>query len=443
MGESNTAQGMRVFLTIWLGQLISLIGSGLTNFALGVWVYQRTGSVTLYAFILLFATLPGILISPVAGVLIDRSDRRLAMIFSDLAAGASTICVALLLFTNSLEIWHIYITVSVNSIAGAFRLPSFMALVSLTVPMQQFGRASGMMQMAQAASQVIAPLLAAVLVPLINIQGVVMIDFVSFLFAVTTLLFIRVPTPEAMRAGKKAKASIWKEAAFGWQYIATRPGLLGLLGFFAMINITYGFAQALFTPLVLSFADSKVLGTVLSVGATGFLTGSIVMSVWGGPRRRIYGVLGFSLLYGVSLIAAGIRPSATVITVALFGIVFGIPIISGCSQAIWQSKTAPEVQGRVFAMRTMLAWSCAPLAFLLSGPLADKVFEPMLAANGILAGSVGRLIGTGPGRGIGFIFIVIGVMALMIPVYGYFNRRLWLVEDELPDILPNRVAATA
>ena len=443
MAQSIKRSTMAVFNVIWFGQLISLVGSGLTSFALGVWVYQRTGSVTRFALISLFTLLPGILISPVAGVLIDRWDRRQTMILSDLAAGVSTMAVAALLFLGKLEIWHIYIAVSVSSVAGAFRLPAFMTLISLTVPKDQLGRSSGMVQMAQAVSQVVAPLLAAALIVAIRMEGVVLIDFFSFLFAIGTLLLIRVPTPEALRAGARRKTSLWREATEGWSYIATRPGLLGLLLFSALINITYALAQVLFTPLVLSFGDARLLGTILSVGASGFLAGSIVMSAWGGPKRRINGVFGFSLLYGTSLMVAGLRPSAPLLAAALFGIVFGIPFITGCSQAIWQSKTALELQGRVFATRTMIAWSSGPLAFLISGPLADKVFEPLLAANGALAGSVGRLIGTGPGRGIGLIFILIGLMAVAIPISAFFNRRLRMIEDELPDMLPKPSAATA
>jgi MFS family permease len=432
----NAAQErrMNVFTVIWLGQLISLVGTGLTGFALGIWVFQRTGSVTQFALISLFTILPSILISPLAGALVDRWDRRKVMIFSDLAAGTSTLITTLLLFGGRLEIWHIYALVSLGSLAGAFRMPAYMALTALTVPRKQMGRASGMMQVAPAASQVVAPILAAVLIAKIGMEGVVLVDFATFLVAVVTLLFVKVPKPPA--AGAK-RQSIWSEALHGWRYIGARPGLLWLLLFLALINVTYGFAQVLFTPMILSFADSKTLGTVLSVGATGFLAGSILASVWGGPARKINGVLGFSLLYGGCLVLAGARQSVPLISAALFGLVFCLPLINACNQAIWMSKTAPEFHGRVFATRTMISWSAGPLAFLLAGPLADKVFEPLLARGGPLAASAGAFTGTGPGRGIGFFFMLIGLLAvLVVPLVGYMNRRVRYIEDELPDAVP-------
>ena len=439
MKELLKDRKMHVFLTVWFGQLISLVGSGLTSFALGVWVYQTTGSATMFAFISVFLLLPGILVSPFAGALVDRWDRRKVMIYSDLAAGLTTFGIAILFFSDQLAIWHIYIAEVIYSISGAFRMPSYMAITALLVPKEHFGRAGGLMQTGQATAQVVSPLLAAMLMTTINLEGVILVDFISFLIAIVTLLFIRVPKPAGASTGKKP--SILSDATYGWSYISARSGLLGLLMFFAFVNFTYGILQALFTPMVLSFTTTRVLGIVHSVGASGFLLGGIIMSMWGGPKRRIYGVLGFTLLYGFSVFLTGVLPSPPLLAVAVFGTVFGLPIIGGSSQAIWMSKTPPDVQGRVFAVRTMVAWSSAPLAFVLAGPLADKVFEPLLAPDGLLAGSVGRIIGVGPGRGIGFLFIIIGILAMLAPVFGYMNKHIWLIEDELPDAIKQEAVA--
>ena len=159
------------------------------------------------------------------------------------------------------------------------------------------------------------------------------------------------------------------------------------------------------------------------------------MSAWGGPKPRVYGILGFSVLQGVVLFAAGLPPQVVILAAAAFLYFFSLPIINGSSQAIWQSKVAPDVQGRVFAVRRMIAWSSLPLAYLAAGPLADRVFEPLMAVGGPLAGSVGRFVGVGPGRGIGLLYIVLGTVSLLATVVGFLYPRLRRVEVELPDVV--------
>src|SRR4028118_83911 len=257
---------MRVFLLVWFGQLVSLIGSGLTNFALGVWVYQRTGSVTQFSLILLFAVLPSILISPVAGAMVDRWNRRVSMILSDSGAGITTVAIALLLATGSLEIWHIYLAVGLSSIFKAFQLPAYTASTALLLPKEALPRASGMVQSGQACAQLISPLLAGFLLGIVQLQGVILIDFATFLFALTTLLFVSFPSVKTAAVPVNGKASLWREAMEGATYIFVRPGLLALVIVFAINNFVFGLIEVLFTPLVLKFASVTVLGTIQSIG---------------------------------------------------------------------------------------------------------------------------------------------------------------------------------
>jgi len=380
-----------------------LLGSGLTGFALGVWVYQRTGSATELSVILVCTKLPGIILSPLAGVLADRWDRRLVMLFSDLGAGASILGIAVLMLAGRLSVWHICVAMAINSACTAFRWPAYSAATTLLVPKKHFGRASGLVATADAIAQTVSPVVGAVLLVSIKVQGIFLIDFASFIFSTCTLLLVRFPKPLKTAEAAIVKGSLIREASYGWTYIWSRPGLLALLIFFAFTNFFSGFILVLTTPLVLSFASPSVLGTVLSVGGIGFLSGSLLMGAWGGPRRRINGVLGFQIIRALCFILAGAAPSGRLIAIAAFSLFFSNPFIDGCSQVIWQSKVPAEVQGRVFAARRMVAFSSIPLAYLCAGPLADYFFEPWLAVGGPLASSVGRVMGAGPGRGIGFL----------------------------------------
>ncbi|HEY0602919.1 MAG TPA: MFS transporter [Herpetosiphonaceae bacterium] len=437
---SAAPQGLQTFIIVWFGQLVSLIGSGLTTFALGVWAYQLTGSVTLFAMITLAGTLPSILVSPFAGVYVDRWNRRKVLIASDFASAILTLLVAILLFSNVLAVWHIWGIVALRSVIRAFQLPAYTASVTMLIPKAHLARANGMMQFGSAAAQIVAPLLAGVLMQIIFLQGIILIDFVTFAIAVVTLLVVNIPQP-ASKGGQKK--SVLREASYGWQYITERPGLFGMLIMFAIVNFAYGLAQVLFTPLVLKFSTAAWLGSIASAGGFGLLAGTLVLSSWGGPKPRIHGVLGFGILFGFSFFLAGIQPITWLIGVASFICMFCVPFINGCTQTIWQVKVPPEVQGRVFATRLMISWSTAPLAYVLAGPLSDGLFEPLLLEGGALAGSVGSIIGTGPGRGVGLLFVFIGMTVMLTSLSGYLYRPLRDVETLLPDAVPDKPAEAA
>ena len=427
--------GIGVFLIVWFGQLVSLTGSGLTSFALGVWVYQRTGSVTQFSLILLSAMLPCILISPVAGALVDRWNRRWCMIVSDSGAGITTAVLALLLATGSLEIWHIYLAVSLSSVFKAFQLPAYTASTSMLIPKKYLPRASCVVRSGEACAQLISPLLGGVLLGIVKLQGVILIDLVTFLFALTTLLLVRFPNTKTAAVSEDGKASIWQDIVYGWTYIAVRPGLLVLLILFALDNFVTGVVEVLLTPLVLTFASVTELGTIQSIGGVGMVLGSLAMTIWGGPRSLICGIFAFDLFAHMSILAFGLRTSLPLFAVLSFLLFFSIPIINGCCDAIFLRKVTPEVQGRVFATIKMISMSCIPLAYVVAGPLAERIFEPLMAKNGLLAGSIGEIIGVGTGRGIGLLFITMEIIAILVTVAAYRYPRLWFIEDELPDVI--------
>ena len=432
---------MTTFTIIWLGQVVSLVGSGLTSFALGVWVFERTGSATQFALIGLAAVLPRVLLSPLAGTIVDRWDRRWVMIIADIGAGLSTMLVMLLLATNQLELWHIYALTMANAAFGTVQWPAFTAVTTLLIPKNSLGRANGMVQFGRATSEILAPALAGVLMGLIQLEGVILIDVVTFVFAVGTLLLVRFPQPEVSSESAGEKGSLWRDLTYGWRYIFARPGLRDLLIFFAAVNFLWGMVGALIVPLVLGWTSSEMLGLLISIAGVGMLAGSLIMSVWGGPRRRIHGVLTFELLSGVCFMLIGLQPSFWLVAVGVFGAHATIAIVFGSNQAIWQSKVAPDIQGRVFATQQMIARAAAPLAYLLAGPLADRVFEPLLAPDGGLAASIGQVVGTGAGRGIGLLFVLMGVVKILVSLAGWMNPHIRHVEDDLPDAIPARPEA--
>jgi DHA3 family macrolide efflux protein-like MFS transporter len=426
----------KVFLVTWLGQSVSLVGSGLTSFALGVWVFERSGSTTLFALIGMCAVLPRILLSPLAGAIVDRWDRRKVMVFSDAGACLSTLAAIILASSGRFEIWHVYLVAGANAAFSAIQWPAYMATTTLLVAGEDLGRANGLMQFGQAAEEILAPALAGGLTPLIGLEGVMLIDCATFILAVASLMLVRFPKPAAISIGSSIVDSFWEQLSYGWKYIAGRPGLLGLLGLLAAVNFLWGMVGALVVPMVLSFSSSQRLGALLSIAGLGMLAGSLTMSAWGGPQRRIHGVLSFEMFSGVCFLLMGASASFWPVAIGAFGAHVTIAIVYGCNQAIWQSKVEPGAQGRVFAAQQMLVRASAPLAYLAAGPLADKLFEPLLSTPGALSSSVGRVIGVGAGRGIGLLFIVMGLIKIVLPLAGYLQPRIRLVEEELPDAVP-------
>src|SRR5919197_4970383 len=260
MDERAAIRGIRTLIIVWLGQLVSLVGSGVTGFALAIWVYQHTGSATQFGLIAFCGVLPSILFSPLAGALVDRWNHRWTMILSDFGAGLITLAIFLLLVTGRFEVWHIYVLNVLSSIFGAFQGPAYIAATTLLVPKQYLGRAGGMVQMEQGIVQLAAPVLGGLLLEIIQLQGILLLDMAACLFALVTLLSVRFPRASATPAGEPDKGSLLHEIAHGWTYLTSQPRLLGLLMFFAVSNFLSGIVGILLGPLVLSFASPSAYG---------------------------------------------------------------------------------------------------------------------------------------------------------------------------------------
>lgn len=424
---------MRTFVVLWFGQLVSMLGSGLTGFAIPVWVYERTGSAEQFGLLMFSGIVPGIVLSPFAGALVDRWDRRKVLIFSDTAAAVMTLAIAALVFTGNFEVWHLFIITAIGSSVGAFQDPAFAASIQMLVPRHHYGRAIGMNQTSMSLATILTPLMAGFLVVTIGLAGILVIDFATFLVAIATLAAIRIPNPPRAETPPGSKRSLLRDAADGWRYIATRRGLAGLLVFFAVINFWGGFVNPLVQPMILAFTTPKVMGTIITVLGVGSLLGALMMSTWGGPKHRVRGIIGTAMIGGLCIAVMGLKPWVPLIAGALFVFAFTTPILTGSSSAIWMSKTPPEMLGRVFAVRRMIAVSVMPLAILLAGPLAERVFEPLLMPGGALAGTLGTVMGVGPGRGIGLMYLILGGLMVVTSLAAYMVPAIRHVERDLPD----------
>jgi MFS family permease len=423
---------MRKLLLVTLAQVVSLLGTLLAGFGLGIWVYQRSGSMTLYGLSALATLGPTLLAMPVAGALVDRWSPRVAMVVGHAGAGLCALGGMILVALDALGVGSALGLVAATSIFNALQLPGLSAAVALLVPADRLGRANGVVQLGTALAGVLAPALAGALLAGPGLWSLLVIEALTFAFAMTVLLSLRLPAAPPRRDRRAAPSLLgaWIE---GFRYIRARPGFLALILIAAVANFNLGMVQVLVPPLVLGFASVKTLGQVVSVGGLGLLAGGGLLMLWGGPRRLVHGALGFLLLQGLVLMLGGLRASVPLVAAGAFGVFFAMPLIAGCIQTLWQRKVPPAIQGSVFAARVVLAQSTLPLAFVIGGPLAEHAFEPLMAEGGALAGSLGAALGVGPGRGVALLFMVLALLSLAAVMLGGFSARLRRLEDELED----------
>ncbi len=433
---NKKTKGLRTFLVIWVGQLASLIGSGFIGFALGVWIYERTGQAMPFALTSLFSILPRLLLAPIAGVVADRWNRKKIMLISDSLAGLVTLATAILLLTGQIDVWMIYVISFMSACFGSFQDPAYRASIVLLVPKKQLTRANSMIQMGQAIQNILTPLTAGILFTTIGMGGIIIIDIVTYVFAMLTLLFVHIPQPTAQLEEKEQKKpSVWQDFVFGWRYLVERHGLFGLLIYFAFVNFFLNISGFLISPMILAFSNPASLGVGQTVIGAGMLVGSLVLSAWGGPKKNLVkAIIGFIVLVSLGFLITGLRPSLVVISAGMFMAMFFLPMASGPSSALFATKVAPDVQGRVFATRSMISQSMMPLAYLLGGFLADTVFEPLLIEGGLLSDTfVAEIVGVGPGRGMGFMMVCSGLILFVVSLVAFLNPHIRHLETEIPD----------
>jgi MFS transporter, DHA3 family, macrolide efflux protein len=427
--------GMVGFLVVWLGQIVSVLASGMTQFALTIWMYEQTSSATALGLMQVFYITPFLLISPIAGVMVDRYNRKLMMMVSDLTAGLGTVMVLVLQSQGRLEFWMLYIVSALIGLGGAFQWPAYSAAITTMVPKEQYGRVNGLMTLMEAGPGVVAPLLAGMLLPIVGLTGILMFDVITFVLAVGALLVVYVPQPEKTVEGQRESGNFFKEALYGFTYIFARPSLLGLQLVFLFGNLFSGIGYTLVAPMVLSRTSNSAvaLGAVQTAGAVGAVVGGITMSIWGGFKRRVHGVLGGWIIagFGFAMFGLGQTLPVWIIFAALGSIVS--PLINASNQSIWMAKVAPDVQGRVFSARRLIAWSTNPIAPIIAGTLADFVLEPAMKGSGTLATVFGPVFGTTSGSGMSLLIFFCGIASALVGVAGYYFKVVRNAEDILPD----------
>lgn len=431
--------GMLIFLAVWFGQIISLVGSGMTCFAQSITVYTDLGgSIANLGWLAVLAQLPGILLSPIAGVVADRFDRRWVMIICDTVAALATLTLRILIVNNVYQIWHIYVIVVIISIANHFQWPAYFAAISSIVPKKNLGQANGLVAAGRAVGQIAAPFMAGIAVSMFKLQGVILFDLGTYLFATIILLCVRFPKvqPAIKTETEVGRNTLLREVMYGMNYIFAKRGLLGIIVLASVGNFMLGSVGALVLPMALTITSIRGYGSIMSISGVSLLLGGLIMGVWGGPKRRVLSLVGFMVIQGLAIMLGGLYPSMLFFVIAISIFNFASSLANASSQVIWQTKVPQASQGRVVAVGLMFTALALETGIMGTAIIGDQV-QKLFVENPFLANMLPQFFGNGAGRGLAFLIFILGFLYAVAAVAIYFYPRIRFLEHELPDMLPD------
>jgi MFS transporter, DHA3 family, macrolide efflux protein len=404
---------MRTFTILWFGQLVSTIGTYMTGFALELWTWELTGSATPLALIGFFFQVPRIVVNLISGVIVDRFNRKYLMLLGDTIAALSSLVLLILSLTHTLQIWHLYVITAITSIFSQLQELSYSASISLLIPEQHYTRASSMKAALHYGSLIVAPAIAATLYPLIGLNGILSIDSLTFLIAIATLLPRTIPQPT-----KHTDPLKLQDLLFGFRFLLAHRTLRNLLLLILPFWFVHDLGEALYTPMVLARTNGSatVLGQIGMAAGIGGVVGAIAISLWGGFRQPIRGVLSGMIGAGLSKMTVGLGRVPQVWLPAQFCSSCNFPLMDSSETAIWMAKVPPEAQGRVFAANSLMGQGASAIAVLIAGPLGDRIVEPAMASS---TGLVNWIFGSSPGAGFALIYTACSLSMIAIGLCGY------------------------
>jgi len=414
---------MKTFMVIWFGQFISMLGSALSAFGLGIWIFQKTGSAASFAMSAVCTVLPALLFAPFAGSIADRKKRKAIILLTDSIDAFLKILIVTLLIFNKLELWMVYPLVFISGTLGTFQNPAFGASIPMLVPTDKLTRANGLLQFSSAIQNLLAPVIAGFLYPLIELKGLFIIDFVSFFFALASIAFIKIPQPSIEKTKDSLVLAALKDLKYAWKYLIQKEGLMQLIVFFAFLNFIANLSMILLGPLMMSVYNSQAYGNVQAGIGLAMLLGGLCSSLIPDTKNKIKRILLILSLCSIGPIISGTTLNRIIITAGFFIFMFPVPYVNTLLMSIFQIKIERNVLGRVGALMTAILAAITPIAYLCAGPLADYVFEPLMNEKG---------------RGIGLIFIISGILLIISCLLMRLNKTVTSIEKRLPDYVDNQ-----
>lgn len=415
------------FWLLWIGETISLAGTQLASFAMGVWIYEQTGSALTLAGSVAAAVLPALLAAPIAGSVVDNLDKRYIMIAADAVSASLTVCVLMLLLADSLQVAHLYVFTAISALCTAFQLPAYQASVAQMVHQTALTRASGAMSTSVSTLAIFCPAIAGVLLAKLGLAGIVFIDLISFLCgtALVWRAFWLARRPRVHSTGLRHAVRVSLKTFFDSISFFIDNASMRLVLFYVLLQASmFTLVTILIVPLVLSNYSTRDLGITLSFEAMGGVIGGMLLVMVAPPKRPMLVILGCDVATSLCIFFAGFTQDLRLYWLFFAIAGFCAAVAGTCVYAIWMSHIPPERRGSILVAIATASMLTTLVIVLFGGALVDFVFDPAMAVGGALASTAGELIGVGKGRGMALMFVVVGVISLLLSVLGLTSKRL-------------------
>lgn len=428
MNKIKKEDGFKKFLIIWLGELIANIGSGMTAFGLGVYVWQLTYSAVDVSMVQMAALLPTILLSPAAGVLADRFDRRLLMILGDFVSAFGLVFMLVLMKTGHIKVWQICLCVGFNSVFVALLDPAYKATITDLLTEDEYAKASGMMSIASSSKFLISPIIGGLILAASGMEAILIIDILTLVVTIAAIFTVRKSL--AVKSQVKKGLNFFKDLKEGWLIILESKGVLLLIVLVSLLMFYMGFIQVLSKPMILSFTSEKTTGILQTVCACGMLVSSIMIGSGTFKSKYVNVMVASFIASGITM--AGFGATTSIPVIVIFGFLFfaSLPYATTSIDVLIRKSIDNDKQGRVWGLISLISQLGYVVAYVLAGVLADYVFNPALEEGGALANTVGKIIGTGEGRGMGFLLILAGLGLVMTALFVFRAKSIREMETQ-------------
>ena len=394
----------------------------MTQFGLAIWIWKITGKATPYSYIAVFFMIPNLIFSPIAGAFVDRLPKKWVLIIPDISSGIITVITMILFISSKLSLPFLYAGAFLSGLFNSLQWPAYSVTMSLMVDKKDLGRANGFYSICETAPALISPILAGFLLSIIGLNGIFLIDIATFIIAIFIVIIVCIPDIVFNENTiESKKQNIIKDSLFGFSYIFQRKALFALLSIFLMINFFSGFSNALLAPMILAKTNnnSVFLGIIQSSFGIGGIIGGLLMTFWGGTRKKIVSLLIGMMFSGIGQILLGLSKALPFYVISILIISIATIVTNASSQSIWQSKVPHHLQGRVFSARRFIAQFVGTIPMAISGPLVDKYLTPLFLKFTTLSnifgngkwGAIALLASSG-----GFLTIIIVIVSLLSPV---------------------------
>ena len=434
--DATLSRPLTVFYLLISTQVLSLIGSTMTGIALGIWVFTETGDTTPLLLESFFYLTPQILLGSFSGVLADRMSRRFLIIVGDAGQAIPTLFLLIVFVTGNFALWHLYVAAFVQSMFALLQGPAIGASITMLVPDKHRDRANAIHQVTQPFANLVGPLLAGFLYAWVDVTGIILLDLLTFVVAVTVISFVHIPTPPASADSNAAGGTLWSELKGGIIFLLKRKGLLMLTLYFTFVNfITNGVFRIMMPYYLILTNDEHLVGILLGLGSLGLVTGGIATIFWRGTGSRVDTIMIGQMLAGLGLMFFGIVRTPLALGIVSFLMMLPYKMTNALLASINQVKIPPDMQGRVISLQINLASLATPLVLIITGPLIDNILEPAVGGESWVL--LSPLFGSEPGAGMGLYIMVCGSLLLLSSAIVYAIPAVRYLERDTPDYYNN------